>query len=285
MANGSLLGDIKSRLGFGGSGAANDVNDEPYDAYDDGYDDGYDDYDTYDDGYDNRDPYMERTTVTTRNGSYSRPLRDEAATSPRLVSMADARASARALPYNRETASSRSSTIRSYGRTMVDSSLPPSMTAEGTAAEAAAINNKRAGGLDSLFGSGSDSGTSASASSGSRLKTIGAAANSAYNASGDIIRNSMQLSMPGQRKLQVIKPRTYEDAAAVTEVLKGGDAAILVFTGVDRSLMMRILDFSFGAASALDASVECIKNGVFAICIGVGLDDAERADLRSMGIA
>ncbi len=95
----------------------------------------------------------------------------------------------------------------------------------------------------------------------------------------------MQLSMPGQRKLQVIKPNKYDDAEAVTNVLKGGDAAILSFGGTDRDLMKRILDFSFGAASALDASVECIANGVFAICRSVPLDDNEREDLHNMGIA
>lgn len=253
MANGSLFGDIKSRFGLGGRNDANDGYDEEYDEYAE-----YDEYDDYGDDYEeDYDPYMDRNPVTTRG-------RGESGL-PRLVSMEAARESARGSFSHRDGAGSgRSSSVRSYGRTMVDSSLPPSMTAEGTAAASAATNSRRAEGLDSLF-----SGTSRASSRGS----------------SDIIRNSMQLSMPGMRQLQVIKPVKYDDAEGVTSVLKANDVAILDFSGTDRELMKRILDFSFGAASALDASVESVGSGVFAICRSVGLDDNERNDLKKMGIA
>ena len=251
MANGSLFGDIKSRLGIG---TRNDS-----DAYDEEYDE-YDEYDEYGDDYsESYDPYMDRNPVTTRG-------RGDAGL-PRLVSMGDARESARSSFSHRDIdhgGSSRSSSVRSYGRTMVDSSLPPSMTAEGTAAASATTNSRRAEGLNSLF------------SSSSRSTSRG---------SSDIIRNSMQLSMPGMRQLEVIRPVKYDDAEAVTNVLKNNDVAIISFEGTDRDLMKRILDFSFGAASALDASVESIGNGVYAICRSVGLDDSERSDLKKMGLA
>ncbi len=95
----------------------------------------------------------------------------------------------------------------------------------------------------------------------------------------------MQLSIPGQRQLQVIKPAKYDDAESVTKVLKSGDVAIIAFESTPQDLMKRILDFSFGAASALDATVECVGKGVFAIARSVPLDDKERADLQNMGIA
>ncbi len=262
MANGSLFGDIKSRLGIGAS------DNEAYDEYEEYSDEYYED--DYDNGYESRDPYMDRSSVTTRS-SRARSGRTDSSM-PRLVTMDDARDSARSIPFNRESSPSRSS-IRSYGRTMVDSSLPPSMTAEGSAAVSAA-SNKRAGGIDSLFG-----GSSSASSNRSSSSLTGSTASSA-----DILRDSMQLSMPGQRKLQVIKPTKYDDAEGVTNILKGNDVAILSFTSTDRDLMKRILDFSFGAASALDASVECIANGVFAICRSSALDDREREDLRNMGI-
>lgn len=251
MANGSLLGDIKSRFGLGSRNDGADAYGEEYDEYDE-----YDEYsDSYEDDY---DPYMDRNPVTTRGRGES--------SLPRLVSMGDARESARSSFSHREIGSGsgrNGSSVRSYGRTMVDSSLPPSMTAEGTAAASAATNSRRAEGLDSLF-SGSSRSTSRGAS--------------------DIIRDSMQLSMPGTRQLQVIKPAKYDDAEAVTSVLKANDVAVISFAGTDRDLMKRILDFSFGAASAFDASVECIGNGVFAICRSVGLDDNERNDLKTMGV-
>lgn len=256
MANGSLFGDIKSRFGIGGRNDGADAYDDEYDEYGE-----YGEYDEYGDDYEeDYDPYMDRNPVTTRG-------RGESGL-PRLVSMGDARESARSSFSHRDgigssLGSSRSS-VRSYGRTMVDSSLPPSMTAEGTAAASAATNSKRAEGLDSLFSGGS---------------------RSASRGSSDLIRNSMQLSMPGMRQLQVIKPTRYDDAESVTSVLKANDVAILCFADTDRDLMKRILDFSFGAASALDASVESVGNGVFAICRSVGLDDNERNDLKKMGIA
>lgn len=273
MANGSLFGDIKSRLGIGGR--ADDVVDEEYDSYDD-----YDEYDDYDDGYDDyddgytegRDPYMDRSRVTTRGS------RGGVSDLPRLVSMDDARQSARMISTV-GAGSGRSSSVSSFGRTMVDSSLPPTMTAEGTAAVSEA-SNRRAEGLNSLFGGGTGGGAGRiSAGSNSVSSRLSGGSESSFSRS-----SSVQVSMPGQRQLQVIRPQKYDDAEAVTNVLKSGDAAIIVFTNTDRALMKRILDFSFGAASALDASVECISSGVFAICRNVGLDDKERADLRAQGI-
>lgn len=264
MANGNLFGDIKSRLGIGGR--ANDAYEDDYAEYDE-----YDEYDEYeDDGYgDGYDPYMERGRVTTRGGR-------DGSDFPRLVTMDDARESARQISAS-DRSSRGGSSIRSYGRTMVDSSLPPTMTAEGAAAVSAASNRRE--GLSSLFGgAGSSEGSRISVGSNSVSSRLSG------NKSDDIIRDSMQMSMPGQRQLQVIRPTKYDDAEAVTNVLKAGDAAIIVFTNTDRALMMRILDFSFGAASALDAGVECIGTGVFAICRNVGLDEKERADLHSQGI-
>lgn len=286
MANGSFFGDFKSRLGIGARNE--EVYEEDFEEYEDDYEDVQ--------PTEGRDPYMDRSTVTTRTGRYS-----DASGLPRLVSMDDARASAKNIPYNRDSSYGRTSSIRSYGRTMVDSSLPPTMTAEGTAAVSGAANRRAGGGLDSLFGGSNSANASGTSSAGasdkmkSKLNSSSSGSSSfssslssgigAKNQSADILRDSMQLSMPGQRKLQVIKPTKYDDAEAVTSVLKTGDAAILSFGTLDRALMKRILDFSFGAASALDATVECIGNGVFAICRNVPLDDRERTDLHNIGIA
>lgn len=253
MANGNFFGDIKSRFSRFSSGHSDSRDQREYDDYSE-YDEYSSDYSEYDE-YEDYDPYMDRNPVTQRSTKADPGL-------PRLVSMDDARASARDIASRDSSRDARSSSIRSYGRMMVDSSLPPSMTAEGTAAASAATNNKRMNGLDSLFGS-----TSSSTSS-----------------SSNVVRDSMQLSMPGVRKLQVIKPTKYDDAEEVALTLRDNDVAILVLKNVDSSLMMRLLDFSFGAASALDASVESIGHKVFAICRSVGLDDRERADLASMGI-
>lgn len=254
MAN-SLFDDIKSRLGL-----APKEQEEPYDAYEDEYFEEDEEFeDDYADDYEPaRDSFHDRYSVTTRSGSGL----------PSLVSMDDARASVRSASFSK---SPRSSSVRSYGRTMVDSSLPPSMTSEGAAAVSAA-SNRRAEGLDSLFSStrskeGKDRGTSA------------------LTGFSSPSLNSHQLSIPGQRQLQVIRPAKYDDAESVTKVLKEGDVAIVTFTGVPQELMVRILDFSFGAASAMDASVECIGEKVFAFTRSVPLDEKERSDLSNIDLS
>ena len=56
------------------------------------------------------------------------------------------------------------------------------------------------------------------------------------------------------------------------------------YKGVSGGLDKRILDFSFGAASSLDAEVECIADKVFFIAKGSGLADDERASLQAQGV-
>ena len=239
----SVFGSIREKLGLDAQPQA-DAYDE-YDEYED-YEEEYDDYESDDPGY---------STRSTR-GSRSSSFGDIGL--PHLVSRADAEESTRSRSI------SLTSTPRSNGRTMVDSSLPPSMTPEGTAAVSAA-GNRRSEELDSLFSS-----TAKARTDSPSLPIIGAA--------------SAAASIAGSRKLQIIRPNAYEDAENVTTALKAGDVAILVLGNVPEALMHRLLDFSFGAASALGAAVECVAPKTFVICRGDALSDAERLNLSSMGI-
>lgn len=244
----SVFGSIKEKLGLEHQQPQQDTYDE-YDEYSE-----YDEYEENVDAYVDEDPgYSTRTTGRSR--SFSSSL-------PHLVSRSDAEEStrSRSIPLTGSSYSSRN------GRTMVDSSLPPSMTPEGTAAVSAA-SNRRSEGLDSLF-----SPTSASSTSGaSSLPVIGAASQSVS-------------SVAGRRQLQVIRPASYEDAEQVTQALKRGEVAVLVLTGIDNALTHRLLDFSFGAASALGAGVECIADKTFVICCGDAFSEAERINLQTLGI-
>lgn len=277
-----LLGGIKSKLGLG---ARNDAGDyDEYDEYDEyGEYDDYDEYaedgyDAYNDGYDDyqsdrygrhgrtgraagydreRDRYSNRDVVTTRSTG-----------SPSLVSYDELRGSSRSASYV--------SPRTSAARTMVDSSLPPSLTPEGYAAASAAASRKRSGGLDSLFSS--TAGESQSASSG--LPVIGAAAGE--GASSGMAADSVALG--GKRQVVVLRPNDYNDVESVARTLKSGDAVILSLKLTPDSLSKRILDFSFGVASALDANVECIDDKVFSITRGTGLAEAELNTLRAQGV-
>ena len=86
------------------------------------------------------------------------------------------------------------------------------------------------------------------------------------------------------RTLKVIKPVSIEDAEGVTRGIKTGSVVVLALRNTPDDLAKRILDFSFGAASALDASVECPGEKVFAIAKGRALGDAEKMQLRNQGV-
>ena len=60
--------------------------------------------------------------------------------------------------------------------------------------------------------------------------------------------------------------------------------AVLCLTATQEALSKRILDFSFGVASAFDARVDCVGNMVFAICVGDALSVAELQDLKNQGV-
>jgi cell division inhibitor SepF len=301
MANGkSVFDNLKSKLGLGG-----EQDHDGYDEYDD-----YEEYDEYDDYEDNQSSYEEydpyagstaprsfgnRNTVTTRNvrgGSHAR-----------LVSTSDAAQAARGtrdLGLGAEGTSTLSAR-RSGGRTMVDSSLPPTMTPEGTAAMSAA-SNRRSSGLDSLFSSTVEgpereevkADTSARASrafsagsvSGERESSAAPSAKadagqSSFTAGSGKVATTT--SAFGHRQLQVMRPTSYNDAEAVVRALKAGEVAVLVMGSTAPDLAKRILDFAFGAACALGANVESPAQGVFAVAIGSALSEAEKSDLAARG--
>lgn len=235
----SVFGSLKSKLGFGGN--QSDGNYDHYEDYEE-YDE-YDEYNDYDE-YDEYDDYVD-DRISTRETAYSSSL-------PRLVSREDARQSTRS---SRSTGSS----SRRNGRTMVDSSLPDSMTPEGTA-HASALGNSKAHGLDSLFGSRSER---SKASDSSSISTP---------------------SFTGRRNLQVIKPSKYDDAEGITRALKLGNAAILVLTDTTDVLSRRILDFGFGATSALNGTVEGLAPKIYAFTTQAGLSDQEKSELQNLGV-
>lgn len=264
-----VFGDIKSKLGFG----RKDDYEEYYDDYEE-YDEEADDYGEY--GYDesytrstSRSSYDRYDSVTTREPGVRSTGRS---TMPRLVSIDDVRARTQvpSLPDDGAPSSRRSSGSSSF-RTMVDSSLPPQMTPEGTAAASAAASaahQARSEGLNSLF----EPTTPAPAEDRSPARSFTGA--SAFSA---------PRTTPS-RTLKVIKPMAYNDAEGVSTALKLGDAVVLCLAGTPDALSKRILDFSFGVASALDASVECVGNKVFALTRVNELTEAERSYLRSQGL-
>ncbi|MEC4176397.1 cell division protein SepF [Adlercreutzia sp. R21] len=266
-----MFGDIKSKLGFG----RKDDYEEYYDDYEEYDEEDYGEY-GYDESYERSssssssryDPYSSVTTREVGSRSTGR------SSMPRLVSIDDVRARTQvpSLGERESVSSSRRTSGSNSFRTMVDSSLPPQMTPEGTAAASAAASATHAArseGLNSLFEPTAPA-SSSEERAGSTRSSFGAAGTSRTAPS---------------RTLKVIKPMAYNDAEAISTALKLGDAVVLCLTGTPDALAKRILDFSFGVASALDANVESVGNKVFALTRVNELSEGERSYLRSQGLA
>lgn len=295
-----MFDGIKSKLGFGND--EDSYGERGYDArYEQDFGDDYDygdfgDYDDADAGSDVGDPYAgydSYATVTTRP-SYS-------TSTPRLVSIDDVRASTSlseglardAQPTRRATAPS---TSYSLNRMTVDANAPDEPVGLGSVAESS--SQERSESLDSLFNP-----TTASPSAGTSSSRYASGAQryspAAYPASeeGPATGSSSTAFDPydayagaGSRKheptrsLTVLRPMSYSEVERIAKVLKAGDVVVLALGKTPATLSKRILDFSFGVASALDASVDCVADKVFVITRGSALSDEERASLRGKGV-
>ncbi|XCP83796.1 cell division protein SepF [Roseburia hominis] len=63
----------------------------------------------------------------------------------------------------------------------------------------------------------------------------------------------------------VIKPNNMEDAREITETLLTGRTVILNLEGLDLEIAQRIIDFTSGAAFAIDGSLQKISSFIFLV--------------------
>ena len=244
-----MLDELKSKLGFGG-GAVRGRSSDRYDDYDDDYGDYEDDYSEYaeyaDDSENDYDPYAPVTTRSARSNS----------TISNLVSINDVRAHSRgegssSTPTSSARRMTTAQTPDRGERTTVDSSLPPQSSAAAAMSETA--------------------------------RKASAQASSAYDPPSAYAQ-AQGARYVAKRSCTVLKPASYGEVEKIARALKGGDAVILALRNTPDSLSKRILDFSFGVSSALDAGVECVGDKVFAITKGDALTDAEKLALRNQGV-
>ena len=261
---GGMFDGLKARLGFGND-ADDRRRDDDYDRYDDDFDDGYDDFGNYDDefaeyGRDYDDAPSDRVggfrPATTRSKRSSRN-RDF----PHLVSIDDVKANTQ-IPdrLNRDPLDPDD---RDYARP----SRMGSRSLFDDTSSAPARDRQRAEGLDSLF----------------EPTVPEASADGTGYDPYEAYSSATPMTHSPNRAITVLKPVAYGDVERVAKAVKSGDVVVLVLRNTPDDLSKRILDFSFGVASALDASVECPGEKVFAIARGRALDDAEKARLRNQG--
>ena len=174
--------------------------------------------------------------------------------------------------------SSSSTLLRRGGdRTVVDATAPAPSSPAYVAAETAAreAEQSRSEGLESLFSSTTPARDADSAPSASTRSSFDPY--EAYSGSGTTAHDP-------SRSLTVLMPNAYGDVERIAKILKAGDAVVLSLRSTPDQLSKRVLDFSFGVASALDARVECIADKVFSITRDAALTDAERTALRGKGV-
>jgi len=313
----NLIGDLKDRFGFGGGKQQQQYDEEPY--YDDYNEYGYSD-DPYavEDGYASQaDPY-DRLEYTTRSTA-AHPYRSSGyASSPRLVSSDDIRATTSAYgvstaatsptaafdssAYAESELHANDSAHDGYVSSSVDdgeteqydvpataytdfvspykdharqsnvTSYVSASTGASSTAASSVSGASRSAGLDSLF-----TPSTAQASSDSGVQSSGASVTSVSPTGASVASNS-------SREITLLQPIAYDDVASVARSVRLGNIVVLSLRSTDSALAKRVLDFSFGVASALDAKVDCVADKTFVIVQGRDLSLEERHRLQKQGI-
>lgn len=281
MSASELFGDLKDKLGFGGgrSDRRDDYYDDPY--YDDyadpepaqgSYDSGYDP-DTYGDPYD-------RLEYTTRSTGSSRPVgsRSGRFSSAQLVSSGDIRATTSAYGVSDVAAKptmelpsvphrTEAEERESVSKIAEDFSIPASSYTDFVSPykHSSSASASSSAGLDSLF---TPSASSSSAVSGLSDDASGVSTHSASLA----------------REIVVLKPTSYEDVSSIAQSVRAGKIVVLYLRQTDPALSKRVLDFSFGVASALIAQVDCLAEKTFVVLQGKELTLEEKHNLAKQGV-
>lgn len=281
MSASELFGDLKDKLGFGGgrSDRRDDYYDDPY--YDDyadpepaqgSYDSGYDP-DTYGDPYD-------RLEYTTRSTGSSRHVgsRSSRFSSAQLVSSGDIRATTSAYGVSDVAAKptmelpsvphrTEAEERESVSKIAEDFSIPASSYTDFVSPykQSSSASASSSAGLDSLF--------TPSASSSSSVSGLSDDAN-AGSAHGTSLA----------REIVVLKPTSYEDVSSIAQSVRAGKIVVLYLRQTDPALSKRVLDFSFGVASALTAQVDCLAEKTFVVLQGKELTLEEKHNLAKQGV-
>ena len=279
MSASELFGDLKDKLGFGGgrSDRHDDYYDDPYyDDYNDspsgqGYDAGYDP-DTYGDPYD-RLEYTTRSTGSSRSAG----SRSGRYSTPQLVSSGDIRATTSAYGVAEVAAkpqidipsvARQEEEKESVSKIAEDFSIPASSYTDFVSPyKHASSAGSASTASDAAFSSASSFSPSTEASSASSVQDPGTAHTSST-----------------ARELTVLKPTSYEDVSSVAQSVRSGHIVVLSLRQTDPALSKRVLDFSFGVASALTAQVDCIAEKTFVILQGRELTLEEKHKLAKQGV-
>jgi len=87
---------------------------------------------------------------------------------------------------------------------------------------------------------------------------------------------SPQAPAPDLRRIQTIKPRTYNDARLIGEAFRAGVPVIMNLTEMSDADAKRLVDFSAGLSFGLHGSIERVTTSVFLLSpahVEIGMDE------------
>lgn len=266
---GGAFDSLKSRLGF-------DRGADRYDDYDEYGEYGdYDEFEEYGEKYDSSNGYNDssvggyRPLSSTTRGS-NRYAKSDISSS--LVSIDDVKAST-PLPDTLSRDPLEYTGSSSYARAGAG--------AYGAGAGASGYGTVTSPGVNSLF---EPTTPAVPASSAGAVPTASSSAGAGSYDPYVAYSSANPSSHAPARSLTVVRPTAYGDVERVARAVKSGDVVVLAMKSTPDDLSKRILDFSFGVASALDANVECPGEKVFAIARGNALTPDEKRQLGVQGV-
>ncbi|MCL2889365.1 MAG: cell division protein SepF [Eggerthellaceae bacterium] len=277
---------LKSRLGFSSAPKSDDYGD----GYDEDYVEDYQDYSEYGEAYDE-----EYGTTGGQSMGYS-GQNGSARPTPHLVSYEEVRASTRLperlnrdpLPERRVSSSqaapsgAASSSYRQNGNgypRQVERASDYMISTETSDLPSDREPRRAAGsGYDALFTSNTPAPQSpAYMAASARPQRKAFDPFETYTGVGATTHKP-------SRSLSILRPNSYSEVERVAKIIRAGDVVVLCLRDAPVHLARRILDFSFGVSSALDASVDCIADKVFVIVNGRALSEDEYIYLHEQGV-
>lgn len=294
-----MFDGIKSKLGFA-TDSGDDYGDEAY------YDDSEADYGEYGADYSGDDSYgqgyesYDDPAPSNRRSNYGSERSSSG--SPRLVSIDDVRSRTQIpdslnrdpLPERRvsgaqtsayvpaSTASGQRSGFQPRSSRTVEHASDYLLSSE-TSDLVERSESSRPNGYDSLFSPTDSSSVSAFAAASATAASSQNGSSRSYDPYETFAGTGVTSHNPS-RSLTVLKPVSYGEVERIAKILKAGDVVALSLRNTPDHLAKRILDFSFGVSSALDASVECVADKVFVIVRGRALSTEEQMSLRNQGV-
>ena len=105
-----------------------------------------------------------------------------------------------------------------------------------------------------------------------------------YHGMGGEVDHAFQAPVLAQLPAYVLRPESYDDVETVVRRVRTKQPVALIFVGVRTEVAKRVLDFSYGFACGLGATVKEVGDRVFMVLpAGCEVKDSDLKKLRADG--